>query len=34
MSQNQFISYGVKGLLRIAKLGLIEASLDEITRYQ
>ena len=32
MSQNQFISYGVKGLLRIAKLGLIEANMDEITR--
>lgn len=32
MSTNQFISYGVKGLLRIAKLGLIDANMDETTR--
>ena len=32
MSRNQFISYGVKGLLRIAKLGLIDTTMDEITR--
>ena len=32
MSSNQFISYGVKGLLRVAKLGLIDANMDETTR--
>jgi transposase InsO family protein len=32
VSQNQFISYGVKGLLRVAKLALIDANMDEIVR--
>jgi hypothetical protein len=32
MSSNQFISYGVKGLLRVAKLGLIDANMDETVR--
>jgi transposase InsO family protein len=32
LSSNQFISYGVKGLLRIAKLGLIDANMDDIVR--
>lgn len=32
MSSNQFISYGVKGLVRVAKLGLIDANMDETVR--
>lgn len=32
MSQNQYISYGVKGILRIAKLGLIDAHMDDEVR--
>lgn len=32
MSSNQFVSYGVKGFLRVAKLGLIDANMDEIVR--
>ena len=32
MSQNQYISYGIKGILRIAKLGLIDAHMDEEVR--
>ena len=32
MSSNQFISYGVRGLLRVAKLALIDANMDEIVR--
>lgn len=32
MSSNQFISYGIKGLLRVAKWGLIDANMDDITR--
>ena len=32
MSQNQFISYGIRGLLRVAKLGLIEANMDDVVR--
>ena len=32
MSSNQFISYGVKGLLRVAKLGLIDANMDDEVR--
>lgn len=32
MSSNQFISYGVKGLLRVAKLALIDANMDEVVR--
>ena len=32
MSSTQFISYGIKGLLRVAKLGLIYANMDDIVR--
>jgi len=32
VSSNQFISYGVKGLLRVAKLGLIDANMDDVVR--
>lgn len=32
MSSNQFISYGIKGLLRVAKLGLIDANMDDVVR--
>jgi len=32
VSSNQFISYGVKGLLRVAKLALIDANMDEVVR--
>jgi len=32
LSSTQFISYGIKGLLRVAKLGLIDANMDDIVR--
>lgn len=32
MSSNQFISYGVKGFLRVAKLALIDANMDDVVR--
>jgi hypothetical protein len=34
VSSNQFISYAFKGLLRAAKLSLIDANLDEVVRNQ
>lgn len=32
MSSNQFISYEIKGFLRMAKLALIDANIDEVVR--
>ena len=32
MSSKQFISYAVKGLFKVVKLGLIDANMDDVVR--